>query len=564
MKIFILPFLVFVLFGGLFLPTQASNTHRYKFVLKETSYTRLCETKKILTVNGQFPGPTIKVRQGDTAYVHVHNEANESVTIHWHGVKQPRYPWSDGPEFVTQCPIKPGGKFIQKIVFSDEIGTLWWHAHSDWSRATVHGFIFIYPKIGDKYPFKKPDAEFSLLLGEWWKSDIMEVLSEFIRRGGDPNISDAFLINGQPGYLYNCSAADTFKQVVHYGKTYLVRMVNAAMNNILFFGIRNHNVTVVGTDAAYTKPLNTDYIAISPGQTIDFLLNANQKPGQYSIAARAYNRPGAGTFDNTTTTAILEYRGKYPPRPVFPVLPVLPDVESINASVAFTKSLRSLASAEHPIDVPKGRMTNLFFTVSINTLPCADCDEGPRPGTRLSASVNNISLLNPRIDVLQAYYNGTRGVYDIGFPDKPPYEFDYTAANLSRDLQTPSTATKVRVLEYNTQVEIVFQSTNLVAGIDHPMHLHGYSFYVVGSGLGNYNSSQADYNLVDPPLQNTIAVPVNGWSAIRFKADNPGVWFMHCHFERHVSWGMGMVFIVKDGKGNGQNMLPPPGDLPPC
>ena len=56
-------------------------------------------------------------------------------------MKQPQYPWSDGPEYVTQCPIKPGNKFSQKVIFSEEEGTLWWHAHSDWSRATAHGAI---------------------------------------------------------------------------------------------------------------------------------------------------------------------------------------------------------------------------------------------------------------------------------------------------------------------------------------------------------------------------------------------------------------------------------------
>lgn len=82
-----------------------------------------------------------------------------------HGVKQPRYPWSDGPEYITQCPIQPGTRFSQKIVLSDEVGTLWWHAHSDWSRATVHGALIVYPKEGDNYLFRKPDAEVSIILG---------------------------------------------------------------------------------------------------------------------------------------------------------------------------------------------------------------------------------------------------------------------------------------------------------------------------------------------------------------------------------------------------------------
>ncbi|MED6164969.1 Laccase-15 [Stylosanthes scabra] len=98
------------------------------------------------------------------------------------------------------------------------------------------------------------------------------------------------------------------------------------------------------------------------------------------------------------------------------------------------------------------------------------------------------------------------------------------------------------------------------------MHLHGHSFYVVGWGFGNYNEEKdpLKYNLVDPPYQNTLAVPKNGWVAIRFHTKNPGVWFMHCHLERHVSWGMAMTFIVKNGNNPQQQMLPPPPDMPRC
>lgn len=43
-----------------------------------------------------------------------------------------------------------------------------------------------------------------------------------------------------------------------------------------------------------------------------------------------------------------------------------------------------------------------------------------------------------------------------------------------------------------------------------------------------------------------------------------GVWFMHCHLERHLTWGMEMVFIVKDGHRPEDRLLPPPPDMPPC
>ena len=81
-------------------------------------------------------------------------------------MKQPRNPWSDGPENITQCPIKPGKNFTYEVIFSDEEGTLWWHAHSDWTRATVHGAIVILPEVKTTYPFPKPVAEQVLILGK--------------------------------------------------------------------------------------------------------------------------------------------------------------------------------------------------------------------------------------------------------------------------------------------------------------------------------------------------------------------------------------------------------------
>ena len=40
----------------------------------------------------------------------------------------------------------------------------------------------------------------------------MDVLNESIATGGDPNVSDAYTINGEPGDLYNCSAGIKSKQ----------------------------------------------------------------------------------------------------------------------------------------------------------------------------------------------------------------------------------------------------------------------------------------------------------------------------------------------------------------
>jgi laccase len=121
-------------------------------------------------------------------------------------VGQPRDPWSDGPEYITQCPIMPGSTFTQRIQFTNEEGTLWWHAHSEFDRATVHGAIVIYPQPGSTFPFPKPQEEFTLILGEWWNNNITDVYQTAIQNGGEFAPSDANTINGQPGDFMPCSA----------------------------------------------------------------------------------------------------------------------------------------------------------------------------------------------------------------------------------------------------------------------------------------------------------------------------------------------------------------------
>ncbi|TXG53187.1 hypothetical protein EZV62_022356 [Acer yangbiense] len=517
----------------------------------------------MLTVNESFPGPTIRVRKGDTAIVNVYNYGRYDVTIHWHGVKQPRNPWYDGPEYITQCGIKQGHNFTYVVLFTAEEGTLWWHAHSDWTRATVHGPIVVLPALGTTYPFPDPYEEHTIVLGSWYKGDVMTIISDAMYTGGRPNTSVAHTINGQPGDLYPCSNDTTYRLKVKPGKTYMLRIVNAVMNEEIFFGIANHNLTVVGQDGAYLKPVTTDYISTTSGQTFDVLVTANQEPSlYYMIASPLFDTHGT-PFDNSTSTAIFEYEGDYtpPPTPVFQFLPGCNDTE---AAVKFAKSLRSLASKEYPIYVPKNITQTMLITTTMNHMPCPNKSCEAR-GDRLASSLNNFTYVTRSIDILQAYTRNLSDVYTTDFPDAPPVMYNFTGdrGNLS-EYTTPGT--RVKMLNYGEQVEIVFQGTTIVSSESHPMHLHGFSFFVVGMGKWNfdYASDPLSYNLVDPPKVNTIIVPALGWVAIRFVADNPGTWLMHCHLARHFIWGMSTVLIVKNGPSNDTSIRPRPSYMPSC
>lgn len=46
--------------------------------------TRLCHTKSIVTVNGEFPGPRIVAREGDRLLIKVTNHVPNNISIHWY------------------------------------------------------------------------------------------------------------------------------------------------------------------------------------------------------------------------------------------------------------------------------------------------------------------------------------------------------------------------------------------------------------------------------------------------------------------------------------------------
>ena len=359
-----------------------------------------------------------------------------------------------------------------------------------------------------------------------------QLLEESRRTGGEFGISDANTINGQPGDQFPCSKNGTFKATVESGKTYLLRIINAGLANDFFFGVAGHRLTVVGTDARYTKPFTVDQIMISPGQTVDALLKADRgvnssSNGRYYMASRTLASNINIGFDNTTATAILEYTDAPPAaRAVKPDFPNLPAINDLNASTAYTAQLRSLGSKAHPVDVPTDVDEHMLITIAVNLLPCTTgpgmC-EGPA-GSRFGASLNNLSFHLPTVDILDAYYSSVRGVYETDFPDMPPFVFNFTEDNVPLERSFTKSGTKVKVVEYGTVVEVVFQGTGILGAENHPMHLHGFAFYVVGRGLGNFNQTTdpATYNLIDPPFQNTVTVPKSGWAAVRFRAANPG------------------------------------------
>lgn len=568
-----------ILFLAVIFPSSSSpTTRRFQFNVQWKKVTRLCHTKPLLTVNGKYPGPTIAVHEGDNVEVKVTNLIATNTTIHWHGIRQLRTGWADGPAYVTQCPIRGGQSYTYKFSVVDHRGTLLWHAHYSWQRVSVYGAIIIYPRM--PYPFKAPiQDEVPIIFGEWWNDDAEEVEREMMRTGDGPKISEAYTINGMPGPLYPCSNKDTFIQNVAPGKTYLLRIINAALNAELFFAIANHTLTVVEIDGLYTKPFTTTAIMIAPGQTTNVLLTADQVPDSSAMFPMAANNyvTSIFPFDNSTTMGFLRYKTITTPRAkplnrpaVYSLSSLynLPQMKDTAFATGFSSKLRSLASAQYPCNVPKTIDKRIVTTISLNLQDCpANQTCKGYNGKRFFASMNNQSFIRPFESILECHYkNLTNHLFSSDFPEKPPTTFDYTGVNPFTSNMNTQFGTKLLVVPYGSSLEIVMQGTSFLSVENHPIHFHGHNFFIVGRGFGNFdvNKDPQNYNLVDPPERNTVAVPTGGWAAIRFKADNPGVWFIHCHLEEHTSWGLAMGLVVQNGPNPSQCLLPPPADLPSC
>ncbi|KAL0875030.1 hypothetical protein Bca101_024735 [Brassica carinata] len=500
------------------------------FHVEDVMMKPLCKKQMIPAVNGSLPGPTINVREGDTLVVHVINNSTYNITIHWHGVFQRKSPWMDGANMITQCPIQPGYNFTYRFDITGQEGTLLWHAHVVNLRATLHGAIIIRPRSGRPYPFPKPYKEVPIIFG-----------------------------------MYNLKVVQ--------GKTYLLRIINAALNTHLFFKIANHNVTVVAIDAAYTTPYVSDVMILTPGQTVDALLTADQPIGLYYMTISAYisAHPIVPLPTDRTINGLIVYEGAT--LNTSPAKTTMPGgMNQISTAHRFSSNMTSLVGGPHWTPVPRHVDEKMFITMGLGLDPCPLGTKCPGPlGQRYAGSLNNRTFPIPQtLSLQEAYYYNISGIYTDDFPNQPPLKFDYTNFEVTGDneykMLFPERKASVKKLKFNSTVEVIVQNTAIITSESHPMHLHGFNFYVLGYGYGNYDpiNDARKLNLVNPQMRNTVGVPPGGWVVLRFIADNPGAWMFHCHMDAHLPYGIIMAFIVENGPTPETSLQPPPSNLPQC
>jgi len=161
--------------------------------------------------------------------------------------------------------------------------------------------------------------------------------------------------------------------------------------------------------------------------------------------------------------------------------------------------------------------------------------------------------------------NGTKNIYLINghYFEEPNVSY---ANQLRQSVNISDPPQVFEVLEGEV-VQIILQNQKLFSTcFGHPWHVHGHSFHVVGHGPDKYDPVK-DHALIEDNVKNKrkmqfrdtvmtngdqtsgveeVGPAYCGWTAIRFVANNPGVWLSHCHVTPHML--MGKRFVIWEHK----------------
>ncbi|KAF2084929.1 multicopper oxidase [Saccharata proteae CBS 121410] len=449
-------------------------------------------TRPVIGINNEWPIPAISVVKGDRVIVNVNNQlGNESTSLHFHGLFQNGTNHMDGPVQVTQCGISPGSSFTYNFTV-DQIGTYWYHSHNagQYPDGLRGPFIVRDPDS----PFKDDvDEEITLTVSDWYHDRIPVLMKSFISvtnpTGAEPVPKSA---------LMNDSANATIS--MQAGKTYMIRMINMGAFAGQYVWFEGHTMRIVEVDGVYTEPSEAEMIYISAAQRYSVLITAKNDTSQ--------NYAFVGSMDED----------------LFDTVPA-----SLNPNVT------GWLVYDDSKDMPEATELDAFD-------PFDDFSLTPYDGLGLYENVDHQIVLDMKMDNLgdganYAFFNDVTYVA----PKVPTlYTALSTGANAT-DVSIYGGNTNAFVLNKGDLVELVLNNRDTGK---HPFHLHGHEFQVVMRSDENVGDF-ANYATMPakPMRRDTLIVRPQSNFVVRFIADNPGIWFFHCHIEWHIASGLVATMI---------------------
>lgn len=487
---------------------KADDPYRfYTWTVTSGTLSPLGVPQQVILINGQFPGPRLDVVTNDNIILNVINKLDEPFLLTWNGIKQRKNSWQDGV-LGTNCPIPPNSNYTYKFQTKDQIGSYFYFPSTLMHRAAGgYGGINIYqrPRIPIPYPIQ--DGDFTLLIGDWFKTN-HKTLRQTLDSGKSLPFPDGVLINGQGHTTFSGDQ----------GKTYMFRISNVGLSTSFNFRIQGHAMKLVEVEGSHTIQNIYDSLDVHVGQSVSVLITLNQPPKDYYIVAST-----RFTKNVLTATAILHYTNSH--SPASGPLPAGPTYE-IHWSMKQARTFRWNLTANAARPNPQGS----FHYGKINTTrTIVLANSAPLINGKLRYAVNGVSYVNSDTPLKLADYFNIPGIFSVNSIQSVP------SGGAS------SVATSVMQVNLHEYIEVVFQNKEKTM---QSWHLDGYDFWVVGYGSGQWAADKRrTYNLVDTLTRHTAQVYPQSWTAILVSLDNQGMWNMRSAiWERQY---LGQQFYLK-------------------
>jgi len=208
-----------------------------------------------LGYNKQWPGPTIRVTEGDKVRVNFTNNLKETTGVHFHGVDFTDF-FQDGVPFVTQKPFGPGETYSYEFT-ATPAGSMMYHSHHNASDQVGRGLLAAF--IVDPKDDPDPKVAYRKRYGIGYDREYTWISNDTL--GG-------FTINGH-GF------PATVPVLAAVGEKVLIRFMN---EGIMMHPWHSHGNTmhVVARDG---RPLGTasfdcDTLGVNPGERWDAVITA--------------------------------------------------------------------------------------------------------------------------------------------------------------------------------------------------------------------------------------------------------------------------------------------------
>jgi FtsP/CotA-like multicopper oxidase with cupredoxin domain len=188
--------------------------------------------------NGQSPGPTIEVVEGDRVRMFVTNRLPEHTSIHWHGQRLPS--GMDGVAGLSQPAIKPGETYVYEFM-AQRAGTFMYHPHADETTQMAMGMMGFWVTHPRDPRAMAVDRDYVFLMSAY----------DISPGAYTPNVSTMLDFNL---WTFNSRAYPGIDPMVaRLGERVRIRFGNLTMTNHPVH-LHGHEVVVAGTDGGWIAP----------------------------------------------------------------------------------------------------------------------------------------------------------------------------------------------------------------------------------------------------------------------------------------------------------------------